>query len=734
MLEKFNQYYLTETLSKKYSHVTYLASPINEPEHQVVLIVFSSSLFRFPHERESLLQKAQHMKKIQHEQLVPILDIGIEEEQPFVVREYLPNGSLRRRLKQLSPGRLQLREALNIISQVGEALAYAQKHNIVHGNIKPENIFLDANGRAFLADFQLVSRKDASIRDQTSEEYAFCYLAPEQFAGITDAWSDQYALGCLSYELITGRVPFAAQSLASMMGQPSNALPTPLSESVADLPPSLEAAVLKALAKDPTERFFDFSLFLEVIKSVLSPPPDFPLAHAMSSRKNRTASRSVRSTKAKNIVSPINKRTTSPNLVSESPELSSVTSNTDFGAEAPVGVYPMPQIDTHEKMDYHPHSESLASPDLSSQIPFPFPGEAHPLGGRDKEEEVNDHLFKDNSFTREYNVMKSIASVKEDMQEEADALPVIVAENSGCQYSEYAGSESSIHQYKEDAVAEETLLLTRNSDGDGLRVRRGGRRVLRLLLLVSVVMALIVYVIWPLVATTHDTGLQTTNKTQGVIPQVTSVSMEQVPLPATAIVTAQPSVTDTPTASPPVINGPTVQPVVTVPVRNIPSVGSPKPAPKPAPTSAPKPASTPTPTPTVTATNTAINYEAELSQNTLNSGAKIISCSSCSGGYRVGYLGLRSNGYSGTLQFNNVKKASAGTYTLTLYYSNGSNSDQYEYISVNGGSPIVFDGTPTGSFSTFTTAAIAIPLNGGNNTIEFYNPNNAAPDIDRIIV
>src|SRR5260370_14063808 len=106
---KFHQYYLTETLSKKYSHTTYLASPTNpqrghgEPERQVALTVFASSLFRFPHERESLLQKAQCIKQLRHPHLIPILDIGIAEEQPFVVREYLPNGSLRSRLNKLSP-------------------------------------------------------------------------------------------------------------------------------------------------------------------------------------------------------------------------------------------------------------------------------------------------------------------------------------------------------------------------------------------------------------------------------------------------------------------------------------------------------------------------------------------------------------------------------------------------------------------------------------------------------
>src|SRR5579872_2098041 len=100
MQEKFHQYDLTTELAKKHSHATYLASPTDEPEHQVVLTVFSASLFHFPHERENLLQKAQRIKQLQHPHLLPILDMGIEEEQPFVMREYLPKGSLRSHLKQ----------------------------------------------------------------------------------------------------------------------------------------------------------------------------------------------------------------------------------------------------------------------------------------------------------------------------------------------------------------------------------------------------------------------------------------------------------------------------------------------------------------------------------------------------------------------------------------------------------------------------------------------------------
>ena len=103
MQGKLHQYHLTRELAKKYSHVTYLASPTGEPEHQVTssVMLHRSSLFHMSVRRCS--QKAQRIQKLQHPHLVPILDMGIEQEQPFVVREYLPNGSLRSHLRERSP-------------------------------------------------------------------------------------------------------------------------------------------------------------------------------------------------------------------------------------------------------------------------------------------------------------------------------------------------------------------------------------------------------------------------------------------------------------------------------------------------------------------------------------------------------------------------------------------------------------------------------------------------------
>jgi serine/threonine protein kinase len=135
------------------------------------IIRFASSLFSFPHERENLLQRAQRIKDCQHPHLVRILDMGIEEEQAFVVQQYLPNESLRSHLKKLSPHGLELRDALTLISQVGEALAYAHQHHIVHGKIKPENILFESNGQAVLTDFKLsCDQEDLSSWKSNNEQ------------------------------------------------------------------------------------------------------------------------------------------------------------------------------------------------------------------------------------------------------------------------------------------------------------------------------------------------------------------------------------------------------------------------------------------------------------------------------------------------------------------------------------------------------------------------------------
>ena len=121
-------------------------------------------------------------------------------------------------------------------------------------------------------------------------------------------------------------------------------------------------------------------------------------------------------------------------------------------------------------------------------------------------------------------------------------------------------------------------------------------------------------------------------------------------------------------------------------------------------------------------------YEAEASTNTLSGGAVIASCSTCSGGQKVGYVG---NG--GTLTFNNINVSSAGSYTLFIYYCDG-DSGRTADMSVNGGAATAINFPGTGGWNTAAPYKITVNLNAGNNTIKFYNNSAYAPDIDRIVM
>ena len=691
MQKKFHQYYLSAELAKKYSHSTYLASPANEPEHQVVLIVFASSFFQFPQERAKLVLKAKSIKKLQHPHLVPILDMGIEQEQSFVVREYLPNGSLRSRLKNISSDHLTLREALSIVSQVGQALAYAHEQNIFHGNMKPENILFDADDQAVLTDFNLVNRNDALIRDQTAEEYAFCYMAPEQFAGICDARSDQYALGCLAYELITGHVPFATLSLASMMGHHSNTQPVPLSERV-DVPPSLEAAVLKALAKDPDERFYDFSLFLEVIQSVLSPTPVFPLIRSTYSRSNKTISRPALSAKAATISSPIRKRAFMRTAAPQSLEPPEVFSSAEVDTAEPAVTPLTPQASMPETPESVPLSESLETALQSHQ----FSQDVHSLSHQElplQEQEHNESAVPmPDTMLQLEGPASELAMITPIPEQEIDDLLLTDPFVEEDVHAIVLGN--SVFWQHQDATAEVSSSSTRSTDvpeiqsAQAVPRSRGRKRVLRLALLLSVIVALITSAFWVVGMFTLDGRVPPTQKMTHAVIRSANSTPQTVTIP-----TFQPVVhaTSTPTAQPPI--------------------------------------------PTKIVFMTIASYEAEAADNTKD-GTKIFSCNLCSGGLRVGWIS-----YNIFLQFNHVIVNHDGNYTLTIYYLNSIPDRQTSaFVSVNGGPNVMVPGLQILYVNCCDNippqvARMTVSLHAGNNTIRISaSPTGYAPDIDRIVV
>jgi len=284
MQKRFNQYYLTERIGNKPLRSVYLAHHVKDVSHKVLLKVFDAVCLALGQESERFLHQVEWIKQLRHAHVVPILDLGVEQGQPYVVSPYLSSGSLRHHLDILSPERLDLQEALKIISQVGQALSYFHEHAHLHQNIKPENIFFNEQGEVLLADFRLSGFIDVGILNDQSDPRTVYYMAPEQFAGSCSEKSDQYALACLAYELIAGQVPFSAQSYAMMWASHYAEVPVSLSKFVPDLPEPIEKAVFKAMAKDPSERYADISTFLLALENnAFLPAPTITKPLALSS-------------------------------------------------------------------------------------------------------------------------------------------------------------------------------------------------------------------------------------------------------------------------------------------------------------------------------------------------------------------------------------------------------------------------------------------------------------------
>jgi serine/threonine protein kinase len=206
-------------------------------------------------ERDSFFQEARILEVLQHPHILPILDVGIQEKTPYLITVYAPGGSLRQHLNRQAGKPLPLDEALAILAQIAQALDYAHQQNVIHRDLKPDNILFDAKGHLLLADFGISTILGSLSFHQTSPYGTPAYMAPEQFKGEISRESDQYALGCLAYELLTGHRPFTAQDVIALGFKHLMEQVTPPRQLNANLPEYVEQALLRALAKERKQRF-----------------------------------------------------------------------------------------------------------------------------------------------------------------------------------------------------------------------------------------------------------------------------------------------------------------------------------------------------------------------------------------------------------------------------------------------------------------------------------------------
>src|SRR6266567_9331937 len=192
---------------------------------------------------------------LSHDHILPLYDFGEQRPWYYLVMPYIEGGTLREYL--LKRKRLTLEEAASFIDQIASALQYAHDHGVVHRDVKPSNILLRRDGYAYLVDFGLAK----AIMDAESLTSIGAivgtpeYMAPEQSNGINDYRSDIYSLGVILYQMLTGSVPFIADSPVAISLKHIQSKPRPPRELNENIPESIEKVILKALAKDPQDRY-----------------------------------------------------------------------------------------------------------------------------------------------------------------------------------------------------------------------------------------------------------------------------------------------------------------------------------------------------------------------------------------------------------------------------------------------------------------------------------------------
>ena len=219
--------------------------------------------------------EARTIARLVHPNIVRVLDFGIEGHTPFLVMEYAPNGTLRQRHDKGVP--LPLPTVVSYVKQIAEALQYAHDEKLIHRDVKPENMLLGRRNEILLSDFG-IAMMIKTFKDENVEDVAgtLVYMAPEQLQGQPVQASDQYALGIIAYEWITGERPFNG-SPNEVISQHLIATPPPLRNRVSNIAPAVEQVIMKVLAKDPEMRFRsvrEFALALEQVSRYQAPAPN----------------------------------------------------------------------------------------------------------------------------------------------------------------------------------------------------------------------------------------------------------------------------------------------------------------------------------------------------------------------------------------------------------------------------------------------------------------------------
>ena len=265
------EYSLQRELGRGGMGIVYLARDV-QLDRDVAIKVLPSHLARTAASRERFVREARTAAGLSHPHIVPIHRVGEAGGFVFFVMSYVEGETLGERLRTRGP--LPPADAARVLREVAWALAYAHGRGIVHRDVKPDNILLEAGtGRALVTDFGIAhgGANPGAATDPEQVMGTAHFMSPEQAANEpVDGRSDIYALGVVGYLAVSGRLPFEAPNLPALLVRQATQAPPGVLRVAPGLPPALGAAIDRCLARDPADRFPDG----EAMAAALAPAPD----------------------------------------------------------------------------------------------------------------------------------------------------------------------------------------------------------------------------------------------------------------------------------------------------------------------------------------------------------------------------------------------------------------------------------------------------------------------------
>lgn len=256
MLNQLGRYEITGELGQGAMGVVYAA---RDPLIDRVVAIKTINLALAKEEKEEyegrFYQEARAAGRLNHPNIVTIYDVGKSGDIAYIAMELLQGRELR---DIMNDGvLLPVDQVLDITAQVATGLAYAHEHEIVHRDIKPSNVMVIRDGHVKITDFGIARMESAAVRTQSGMVLGSPkYMSPEQVMGRDiDERSDIFSLGVMLYEMLTGQAPFNGDNVNTIMYQTLNAIPLPPNQINPAVPEMLDFILIKALAKDPADRY-----------------------------------------------------------------------------------------------------------------------------------------------------------------------------------------------------------------------------------------------------------------------------------------------------------------------------------------------------------------------------------------------------------------------------------------------------------------------------------------------